>query len=180
MSFAMHTVAIGGTVITRKTKEKIMAKKSKFIPFSFLPASWGLKGEAYQRAKIEYELDGIDRKIALAKVGGYEFVDAEGYDFTDFSDSKTASTNPNTNVVTISSIENKIGALRITCYNHVKQALDYFFVPSNKLHTVALACYGKNSHKQRIIARYNEAGDHYNQFEKFRIADFVTLAQTKG
>ena len=65
----MHTVAIGGTVITRKTKEKIMAKKSKFIPFSFLPASWGLKGEAYQRAKIEYELDGIDRKIALAKVG---------------------------------------------------------------------------------------------------------------
>ena len=65
----MHIVAIDGTVITRKTKEKIMAKKSKFIPFSFLPASWGLKGEAYQRAKIEYELDGIDRKIALAKVG---------------------------------------------------------------------------------------------------------------
>ena len=119
-------------------------------------------------------------EIALAKVGGYEFVDAEGYDFSDFSDSKTTSTNPNTNVVTISSIENKIGALRITCYNHVKQALDYFFVPSNKLHTVALACYGKNSHKQRIIARYTEAGDHYNQFEKFRIADFVTLAQTKG
>ncbi len=64
----MHTVAIGGTVIT-KTKEIIMAKKRKIIPFSFFPASWGLKGEAYERAKIEYELDGLDRKIALAKVG---------------------------------------------------------------------------------------------------------------
>ena len=64
----MHIVAIDGTVKTRKTKEKIMAKKSKFINLVFYP-SWGLKGEAYQRAKIEYEPDGIDRKIALAKVG---------------------------------------------------------------------------------------------------------------
>lgn len=68
MSFVMHTVATGGTVIT-KTKEIVMTKKRKIIPFSFFPASWGLKGEAYDRAKIEYELTGLDRKIALAKVG---------------------------------------------------------------------------------------------------------------
>ena len=45
-----------------------MAKK-KLIPFSFMPASWGLKGEAYERAKIEYEKEGLEKKVALAKVG---------------------------------------------------------------------------------------------------------------
>jgi hypothetical protein len=68
MSFVMHTVAIDG-IVKIKTKEKMMTKKRKLIPFRFFPASWGLKGEAFERAKIEYELDGLDRKIALAKVG---------------------------------------------------------------------------------------------------------------
>ena len=48
---------------------------NKLLPFWAMPASWGLRGEAYERAKIEYELDGTKRKIALAKVGLTDEVD---------------------------------------------------------------------------------------------------------
>jgi hypothetical protein len=41
----------------------------KLIPFSWLPGSWGLKGEAFDRAKIEYELEGLERKVALSHLG---------------------------------------------------------------------------------------------------------------
>lgn len=148
----------------------------KYLPELFPTASSKKEALTYPAAfNIEHLTE-----VALAKLGGYSFVDEEGYDFTDFSDSKTTSTNAKTNVLTVGSIENKIGALRITCYNHVKQALDYFFVPAHKLPQVALACHGKQSHKQRILARYNAKNDHYNQFEEYRVADFVTLAQLKG
>jgi hypothetical protein len=127
------------------------------------------------------EIYNIERltELALAKLGGYKFVDEEGYDFTDFSDCKTTSTNAKTNKLEIGSIETKIGALRIICYNYVKQDLDYFYVPSDKVQQVKSPCYGNNSHKQRIQASYNVAGDHYNKFEQYRVADFVTLAQAK-
>jgi len=45
-----------------------MTKKNKLIPFSMLPASWGLKGKARQRAEAEYNLSGIDLKKELAKI----------------------------------------------------------------------------------------------------------------
>ena len=41
----------------------------KLIPFKWLPGSWGLKGEAFDRAKIEYELEGLERKVALSHLG---------------------------------------------------------------------------------------------------------------
>lgn len=115
-------------------------------------------------------------EIAMSKVGGYQFVDAEGYDFDDFSDSKTTTVNTNTKTMTISSVETKIGALRICCYNPHNESIDFFFVPASRLDDVRLSCYGKDCHKQRILARYNEPGNHYNQFEEFRVPDFKTLA----
>lgn len=45
-----------------------MANK-KLIPFSWLPGSWGLKGETFERAKIEYELQGLEKDIALSHLG---------------------------------------------------------------------------------------------------------------
>ena len=42
---------------------------SKILPFWLMPASWGLKGLAYEKAKIEYEMEGTAKKVALAKVG---------------------------------------------------------------------------------------------------------------
>ena len=42
---------------------------TRLIPFRFLPGSWGLKGDTYERARIEYELTGVEKEIALAQVG---------------------------------------------------------------------------------------------------------------
>lgn len=38
------------------------------IPFSWLPASWGLKGKSREQARIEYELDGEEQERALAEL----------------------------------------------------------------------------------------------------------------
>jgi len=48
---------------------------NKLLPFWAMPASWGLKGESREKAKIEYELEGTAKKIALAKVGLTDEVD---------------------------------------------------------------------------------------------------------
>lgn len=169
------------TITTTRSVNNSMCKRTVFLEKILLvhvPHVLPSKKIALKNPEA-YNIEHLT-EVALAELGGYKFVDEEGYDFTDFSDCKTTSTNSKTNIVTINSIENKIGALRIICYNHNKQDLDYFFVPANKLHLVALPCYGKNSHKQRIRAKYNVAGDHYNQFEQYRVTDFVTLAQAKG
>lgn len=42
--------------------------KSKIIPFSWLPASWGLKGISRAIAQAEYELSGYDLEIKLAEI----------------------------------------------------------------------------------------------------------------
>lgn len=52
-----------------------MAKK--LIPFKWLPGSWGLKGDAFEKARIEYELDGVEKKVALAQVGLVDNVEKE-------------------------------------------------------------------------------------------------------
>jgi hypothetical protein len=114
---------------------------------------------------------------SLAALGPYFFVDQPGYDFTDFSDSKTTTININTRVGSIGSVENKIGALRITSYNPHKDCLDYFFVSKRDLKHVKLPCYGVNEHKERIVFRWNAKHDHYNSFEDFRVNDFKALAR---
>lgn len=118
---------------------------------------------------------------SLAEVGGYKFVDAKGYDFSDFSDSKTTTVNANTGIVTISSVETKIGALRITAYNPFKESADCFFVPASDLDIVREPCYGNNSHKQRIKFTFSKKyEDHYGWFEKYRVDNFKILAKSKA
>jgi hypothetical protein len=113
----------------------------------------------------------------LAAIGPYEFVDAEGYDFTDFSDSKTTSVNEKTGMAEVGNVETKIGALRITTYNPLKESVDYFFVPKSHLNRVKTACYGKNSHKERIQFTYSRRyEDHYGWFENYRVKTFEELA----
>ena len=131
---------------------------------------------------LEYsEMFNIERLIeeTLAAVGKYHFVDGDGYDFTDYSDSKTVTINKNTLKAEISSVENKIGALRITAFNPVSNSVDYFFVPADDLDDVRLPCYGKHHHKKRVVFQYNEQKDHYNQFEKYRLPSFVRMATSK-
>ena len=118
---------------------------------------------------------------ALAAVGGYQFVDQAGYDFSDLSDSKTTTVNHNTGVVEITGVENKIGSLRITAFNPFKETVDYFFVPRSKLDLVREPCYGKNNHKQRVRFSYSKNyQDSYGWFDIYRVNDFVQLATLKG
>ena len=123
----------------------------------------------------------IERLVeeSLSAVGPYSYVDHEGYDFSDFSDSKTTTVNINTRIGTVSSVETKIGALRITAYNPFKDGADYFFVPKKDMIRVKSPCYGNNSHKERILFTYSSKGDNYGWFEDYRVNDFEQLAKSK-
>ena len=116
-------------------------------------------------------------ELCLAKVGGYEFIDEEGYDFTDYSDSKTTTVNETRLVMEIGSVETKIGSLRICAYNPIKESVDYFFLTQRQLRTYAQPCYGNNSLKERLKAKWNAARDCYNSFEQFRVNSFEELAK---
>lgn len=117
---------------------------------------------------------------SLAAVGGYDFIDAEGYDFSDYSDSKTVSINPTTGRATIGSVENKIGALRVIVYNPIKNGIDYFFVPADEVAYCKGPCYGKTDHKERIRFSYSKvAEDSYGWFEDYRVDSFEELAKCK-
>ena len=120
----------------------------------------------------------VERLIeeSLASLGPYSFVDKEGYDFTDFSDSKTTTINANSRVGTISNVETKIGALRITAYNPFKDNADYFYVSKRDIKYVKSPCYGKNDHKERILFSYSKKGDTYGMFEDYRLKTFEDLA----
>jgi hypothetical protein len=135
--------------------------------------SYGLK---------HYDIFNIERLIeeSLAAIGPYKFVDEEGYDFTDLSDSKTTTINANTRVGTISSVETKIGALRITAYNPFKDSADYFYVSRRDMKYVKSPCYGVNDHKERILFKWTEKGDTYNMFEDYRVKSFQELATANG
>ena len=118
----------------------------------------------------------------LAHVGGYDFVDEGGRDFNDpwNSDSKTATVIQDGRSLTavISSVENKIGSLRITVYNPFAGRVDYFYIPKRWVDRAKERCYGKSSYKEKLRIRYNQRGDHYNWFEDFRVDNFETLART--
>ena len=123
----------------------------------------------------------VERLIeeSLSAVGNYLLVDREGYDFSDYSDSKTTTVNLNSRVGTVSSVETKIGALRITAYNPFKNAADYFFVSRQDLKYVKSPCYGVNDHKERIKFTYSKKSDSYGMFEDYRVDNFKELARAK-
>ena len=123
----------------------------------------------------------VERLIeeSLSAVGNYLLVDREGYDFSDYSDSKTTTVNLNSRVGTVGSVETKIGALRITAYNPFKNAADYFFVSRQDLKYVKSPCYGVNDHKERIKFTYSKKSDSYGMFEDYRVDNFKELAQAK-
>lgn len=140
--------------------------------------------ELVRMALADPEMFNVERLIehTLAHTGDMQFVDAEGYDFLPCkSDSKTVSVNVNTCKAEISSVETKIGALRIVCYNPLKDAADYFYVPANCVKYVKQPCYGNNSHKERIQFSYSKKGyDNYGKFETYRVKSFLALAKAKG
>lgn len=118
-------------------------------------------------------------EIALAKIGGYDFVDAAGYDFTDYSDSKTATVASYDNCCAIGSVENKIGAIRLCVYNSYKEDVDFFFFSKGAVDRLKESNYGKNKHKERMRSSYAVYADTYSKFEPYRLNSFEELAQVK-
>lgn len=129
----------------------------------------------------------VERLIeeSLAAVGGYEFVDEDGRDFNCNwnSDSKTTTViqDGRSKTAAITGIESKIGSLRVTIYNPFRDRVDFMYIPRHEVAVLSEPCYGrKNSAKERLRARWSEAGDHYNFFNMFRKKSFEELALAGG
>jgi hypothetical protein len=123
----------------------------------------------------------IERLVeeSLAAVGPYDFVNADGYDFTDFSDSKTTTVIPDgySKTATINNVENKIGSLRIVIYNPFKDRADFMFIPHKRVQALKEPCYGRNGGtKEKLRVRWNIHHDHYNSFDHFQVKTFEELA----
>lgn len=119
-------------------------------------------------------------ELTLAEVGSYDYVDQYGYDFSDYSDSKTVSISEYSSTAEIGSVENKVGALRIVCWNANKpigQQCDFFYLPHDNLLEHKVDCHGKNGHKERLRFRYSSSyADNYCGFETYRLPSFKDLA----
>jgi hypothetical protein len=132
------------------------------------------------------DLFNIERLIeeTLAAVGGYTFLDQDGYDFSDLSDSKTVSvvnnsSTKNRKVIIISNVETKIGSLRVTIYNPFNDSIDYMFIPKSSVEWLMEndGTKGRASGiKQRIRTTWSENRDHYNKLERYRLNSFLELA----
>lgn len=117
----------------------------------------------------------------LSAVGRYRYVDEYGRDFddSDDSDGKTSTMRCSDKKLIVRSVECKIGSLRITAWNEVLDRLHFFYVPRQCLETIKTwAGMGK---KEWICARWTPANrwypdGHYNKMERYRVADFETLA----
>jgi hypothetical protein len=125
---------------------------------------------------------------SLAALGPYEFVDCAGYDFTDYSDSKTCTVITNskyrlTKIIQIQNVENKIGSLRVTIYNPCKEGIDFMYIPKKavqKLMENSGTTGNDYKIKQRIRTTWNSERDDYNRLEQYRVGSFNELARAKG
>lgn len=122
-------------------------------------------------------------ELTMAHVGGYEFLDEDGYDFSDFSDSKTA-TIGNGSVAVVGNIlgrgksgEAKVGDLRVVLYNPYKSRLDYYFMP--KAGWESIREYG-DANKGRLRAKYSEDLDTVFKWRQWQCPDFETMAKMQS
>jgi hypothetical protein len=134
-------------------------------------------------------------ELAMARVGGYDFIDAPHCDFSDMSESKTASVLPSpvsmsaiftyplyiTNVVSAAG-QKKIGLIRAVVYNpHVsyEDSVNYFCIPSEDLDTKLAISYNQKG-IGNLKATWYKYTNKIQKLEKYRVPDFVTLAQIKN
>lgn len=116
---------------------------------------------------------------AMARVGGYEFVDAHHWDNSDYSDTKTATIGYN-HVATVTGILSdrarspKGGDLRVVLYNPVYDRLDYYFMPKAGWENIRE--YGV-ANCDRLRASYNADFDVIHKWKQWRVKDFETLAR---
>jgi len=118
---------------------------------------------------------------AMAHVGGYQYVDQDHYDNSDYSETKTGTLRTHDRTATISGIISrhtktpKAGDIRAVIYNEFTGCLDYFFLP--KCEWEALREYGQ-ANDSILRTKYNIDWGYYTKWEQFRVKDFETLAKT--
>lgn len=133
----------------------------------------------------------VERLIeeSLAAIGPYEFIDGDHEDFSDGTDSKTASirANPerpggNSFKGEIAGVETagggrKAGALRCTIYNPHKDNLKFYFLPKSMwqnhitIHPTSMV--GK------IVYNYHKPTDFINKLAGYECANFEELARAQ-
>jgi hypothetical protein len=111
---------------------------------------------------------------SLAAVGPYVRVDEYGYDFNDYSDSKTVTVSSYDKIMTIDSVQNKIGAIRVTAYNANNDTLDFFYIPKTVVDHFKEQ--KKSTNTMRLRTKWNPITDHYKSFEPYRLKTFKELA----
>ena len=117
---------------------------------------------------------------SLAAVGGYTVVNAYGYDFSDYSDSKTTTVSQYDKILSIGNVQNKIGALRVTTYNPFTNKLDYFYLPQSFVVKYREdSCKKNDRNGERIRTSWTKKTDHYRIFESYRLSSFEELALAK-
>jgi hypothetical protein len=120
----------------------------------------------------------IEKALAYRSRGRYTFVDADGYDFSDYSDAKTASVrmnNQNTGqcCLSIRNIANKVGAIRLIVFNPFTDSTDFFYIPSHAKRCVG-SFYQKGSYSSIEVPWSRKNG--YNKLNQFQVATFKDLA----
>ena len=135
---------------------------------------------------MEYNIPRMVER-AMAKIGGYLYVDEAHCDFLDGSDGKTATitrqpmdeeSRKNTHQLTITNTISQGGTvkgdLRVVVYNDVTEQLEYFFIPKSDIR--ALSRIPKKG-MPRIEAYYNSKTGLVPKLEKYRMPDFVSLCK---
>ena len=134
---------------------------------------------------LEYNVPRMVER-AMAKIGGYLYVDEAHCDFLDGSDGKTATIRENSHdkdyphfhklaiTNTISQGGTVKGDLRVVVYNAVTDQLEYFFIPKSDIRALSFI---PKKNQPYIEATYNSKTGLIPKLEKYRMPDFVSLCK---
>lgn len=134
---------------------------------------------------MEYNIPRMVER-AMAKTGGYSYIDGVHCDFLDGSDCKTATIGENSHhkdyphfhklviTNTISQGGTVKGDLRVVVYNDVTEQLEYFFIPKSDIRALSFI---PKKNQPYIEATYNSKTGLIPKLEKYRMPDFVSLCK---
>lgn len=135
--------------------------------------------ERAELALTRPEIFNVEKLVeeSLSHLGSYDYVDADHADFSDGSDSKTATIDKNKKVGYITNVissagEYKAGALRCIIYNPFDMNLLYFFLPKRAWTPLVSVSQGKG----RIMFYYSLNNNSISRFENYRVNSFKQLA----
>ncbi|CAB4162611.1 hypothetical protein UFOVP787_71 [uncultured Caudovirales phage] len=146
---------------------------------SFLELTGHLLGFSDQKIAVMRELITEDQsefsarlwEKTIAKLAKTKFTDVAHKDFSDGTESKTASTRRDVKGKIqgqISNVSGKTGWIRVACFNNYKNVIDFFLLPPD--HDCKSYFSPANGDRGSIKFTYNRKEDTYsNYLEKYRV-----------